>query len=544
MLLMTPSQLHAQIFKEVLSIYPSFGSFLGLREYDTKLENPFNPAFERRLDQLRRKYQRMCNSLPRDDVDSMLLQRKLANMRLLRSLPQRLLPLWPYQNVLIEFPYVQQTLYQTNYDTNESVNMLLKRCKCMYDSMGDMIDCMREGIQKKITIPQMACKLMIQSLEHFVKTDAYIVKVKVNPVPSEYLEFMKGPYKNKLADIIRFLKTEYLPACNTAIGMCALPKGREWYSKIIAANITERMTPQEIHAYGKQEVARIEKCMSDLQKQMRIKGSLDEFKRHMKTTPSMFFTSASDVMKAFNRARTLIRKHLLPSLFHTMPSETYTLSETPSEIAGSAAGAFYYAPSLTGRKGAVSISLNKPVRFAKYDVGPLSLHEGEPGHHMQFQYMLDQKLPMHRIFGWSGCTFAEGWALYIEKYLDTLVEKGIMDQHQLFGRYSYDMMRAVRLVVDTGIHYYGWSYNKVLKYMKRHIPMSTGTIKSELLRYICDPTQALCYKVGEYEFNSMYTEYVEKQGMDVRDFHHTVLKNGLMPMSVLWKVLEQEARGR
>ncbi len=165
----------------------------------------------------------------------------------------------------------------------------------------------------------------------------------------------------------------------------------------------------------------------------------------------------------------------------------------------------------------------------------LSLHEAEPGHHYQFQYMIDAKVPIHKIFAVSGNAFVEGWALYAE----SLGEYDLKDKLGLYkyvGRLTYEMFRAVRLVVDTGMHYYGWSFAKCLRFMSKHLAMSRSEIITELERYACIPGQALAYKIGELTFQRLKKEYLQAFQHNknaIKEFHKIVLEDGVLPLKIL-----------
>lgn len=212
--------------------------------------------------------------------------------------------------------------------------------------------------------------------------------------------------------------------------------------------------------------------------------------------------------------------------FHTPLKTNYEIKAVPKDMEGSAAGAFYYAGNYQKGRGVFYVNTRDLRENPLYSAYVLSLHEGQPGHHYQFQYMIEKNIPESIVFAFSAEGFVEGWALYVEnlgKY--TPIER--------FGKLSYEMLRAVRLVVDVGVHYYGWTWAKALKYMIANVPVQKSELESELMRYISIPGQACSYKMGERLFKQLAEAFVKKGVGDIKEYHEAVLEHGVIPLEVL-----------
>jgi uncharacterized protein (DUF885 family) len=536
--------LYQSYFKELLDLAPSFGSFLGYRKYDCCLEDTYSKENLKKSRNLVRKYQKLISKLSsqqeRFDIDELLLKSSLKNAMVMDKYKWEYLPYTSYENVIVSFPFLQKTLYETKYDTDESVLKLISRHRDMSRSILTNLDNMRKGMSKGYTLPKMICQNMIDNLDTFIKRRNYLVPIKASPdVTRKYNKFMEEEYAPVLDMLLAFLKELYLPNCRKSIGLCGLPKGQEMYSAVLKRYLTQEETPESVHAFGMAEVRRIRNQIRKLNKKDDL--NVNTFIKKMKHSTKYKFSSGKEIVSAFQRARKMIRRELLPDKFGSNLANTlvpYELHSVPKEMEQTSAAAFYYPPAMKGlRPGRVFLNVRNPKEVRTFNVLPLSLHEGEPGHHLQFEYM--RKLPEYRVYGAETTAFSEGWALYTETFVHDLVDKKKATFEDLFGRYCYEIFRAVRLVVDTGIHYYGWSYNKALKYMIRYVPLSTSELKTELERYICSPGQALCYKMGERLFLQLRERYLKAvPGATIQDFHRIVLEDGALPMNVLKKKVE------
>jgi uncharacterized protein (DUF885 family) len=293
------------------------------------------------------------------------------------------------------------------------------------------------------------------------------------------------------------------------------------------------MTPEEIHELGLAEVARIRAEMEEVAKQVGFDGTLAEFFEFLKTDPQFFFESSEDVLAAYEAARVKINERL-PEMFSVFPKADYEIRAIEEFRAESSAGAMYQGPSPDGsRPGIFYVNTFNLKAQPTYGVETLSIHEAAPGHH--FQISIQQEvtgLPSFRRFG-GYTAYAEGWGLYAESIGKEL---GLFtDPYQYYGRLNDEQLRAMRLVVDTGLHTKGWSREQVIQYMLDNSSLAETDIISEAERYIAIPGQALAYKVGQINLTRMRAEAEEELGekFDIKAWHAQILTDGALPMAVL-----------
>jgi len=330
-----------------------------------------------------------------------------------------------------------------------------------------------------------------------------------------------------------FLETEYLPACRGPVGAAALPMGREFYLNRIRRFTTLDISPEELHQTGIRENGRIRLEMEVIKKSVDFEGTLDAFLEHLRTEPKFYATTAEELMQT----TALILKRAdgrLPELFGHLPRIPYGLREIPAYVAPQTTAAYYWPPATDGSRGGFYY-LNTYNLSSRplYQLEALSLHEAVPGHHLQLaiQAELDDLHPISRESNFTA--FIEGWALYSER-----LGKDIgfyKDPYQDFGRLSMEAWRASRLVVDTGLHWMGWSRQQAIDYMTANTALSPHNIVAEVDRYIGWPGQALAYKTGELAISRIRRKAEQALGdrFDIRSFHDRVLEAGSIPLPLL-----------
>jgi uncharacterized protein (DUF885 family) len=518
-------------FQEYVDLNPSFGSFLGMRKYDSQYENVLTRAYDTRLKQLCKKYLKQDHNP--NNIEEQTLQWVVRDKLEGFKYEFDLMPLTSYNNNIIQFSFSNSTVYPLK-TANDLRNLdaryqhyiqFLKSCKLN----------MKKGISRGYIIPKMICKKMIKQFEDKNPRE-YITAVPralQKKHPKEYASYLATSkmYSLEVESLIQFIKADYLKYCRHTYGLCHLPRGKEMYRYAVKSHLTMQTTfkdIEDIHQYGKTEVARITKEMKKLRDTLHPTSNMPQFYKQMVTDPRHQFANKDDVLSAYAKKRAEIRAHVIPKYF-TTSVRPYDIKPVPPTSEDSSAGAFYM-PSNSGR-GTFYVNLRNLKDNLTYLVTPLALHEGEPGHHYQFQYMIDKKMPLQRFYAVDGCIFSEGWALYSELLYDYSNKP-----EDYFGKLTYELLRTVRLVVDTGIHYYGWSYTKAVNYMKKHIPMGHQDIENEVERYICMPGQALCYKIGERNILKWRESYLRKYGSDkIKEFHQSLLEDGILPLQVLEK---------
>ncbi len=330
-----------------------------------------------------------------------------------------------------------------------------------------------------------------------------------------------------------FYTKDYAPKCRTAPGISALKDGKAYYTWRIEDQTTTKMSAEEIHALGLSEVARIKAEMDAVVKAAKFNGSRQDYIAYLRRDPK-FAAKTPQELVAFNQAYMKYVDGFLPKLFGRLPRLTYTVLAMPDDVAEGNTTAYYEpgAP-LTGRAGIYRVNTTRLSERYLFEVPALAVHEAVPGHHLQIALQQELDLPNFRRYGSFFNAFVEGWGLYSERLG---IEMGVYDTPEKnFGRLSYEMWRACRLVVDTGLHAKGWSRQQAVEYMLDNTALSAANINAEVDRYISWPGQALAYKIGELKIRELRARAEKALGdkFDLRTFHDAVLENGAVPLDVL-----------
>jgi uncharacterized protein (DUF885 family) len=406
---------------------------------------------------------------------------------------------------------------------------------------------MRQGMREKRLPPHIIMERVTAQIDAHIVADP-----KDSPLYAPFRDFPAGVPAGKRADLAasaqkviahdvvpayrafaKFYASDYLPACPEAVGASAQPDGHAFYAYRARLMTTTTLTPQQIHDIGLKEVARIHAEMDAVMRSTGFAGSYEQFLTFLRTDPRFYFRSSGELFTAYQALAKRIDPELV-KLFGKLPRLPYGVRAIPDELAPDNTTAYYNPGAADGtRPGYFYVNLYKPEVRPKYEMEALAAHESVPGHHLQIALAQELgELPEFRRNG-GYTAFVEGWGLYAESLGGEL---GLyQDPYSRFGALTYEMWRAVRLVVDTGMHELGWSRQQAIDYFKANAAKTELDIVNEVDRYIAWPGQALAYKIGQLKIRELRTRAEEKLGarFDVRAFHDVVLGSGAVPLDVL-----------
>ena len=423
----------------------------------------------------------------------------------------------------------------------------LARASHLPELLATMQDNMRIGIKDGVVQPKALMVKVLPQLDALIKDnpEETLFWRPVQNFPGDfseadktrlttaYRELIAGKLMPAYRGLRKFVAEDYLPHCRDTVSLAALPDGAAWYAFRAKASTTTDLTPAQIHDIGLREVARIQGEMREVMQQVGFKGDLKAFFAHMTDRNNYTFASEEELLKAYNALNARVNAGV-PKLFSLTPKAAFEIRPIEAFRAASAAGGQYQGPSEDGtRPGIFYVNTHDLPSRKTWDAESLFLHEAIPGHH--FQIALQQELgelPKFRRFG-GETAFAEGWGLYAESLGKEL---GVYtDPHQYFGRLQAELWRAIRLVVDTGLHSKNWTREQVIAYMLENSATSETEAVSETERYIAIPGQALAYKIGELKIKELRARAEKALGakFDPREFHAQVLQDGSVALDVL-----------
>ena len=529
-----------------------YAAEVDLEENLNKFGDYGSPDFFKRKKDLFRSTLRLLKDVPEDKLAAKdMLLYKIFKQDLEISLkstefPEQYLEFNQLSNRL--HSYLDQsspTLTRFPFDSVKHYDDFIQRSKEFPAYIDRQIEVLRQGIKNKITTSCIVAEATPSSYQDGLRTPT-----EKNPFwrPLEHMpkKFGKADRKRLTADFREmieqrivpgykkfdeFFRNEYKPHCRQEFGIGQLRHGKDWYKMSIEASTTLSLDPQAIHEMGLKEVERITAEMEDVQKTVGFKGTLKEFVESLKKDPKSYFKTTKDMISAFNKVKREVAKKL-PSYFSLLAKSDYKIVESsnPEDPAGQ-----YMQPTDMAPFGRFVINAHNLKAVPKYEVTTLSLHETNPGHHLQCSlvYELKEKLSEYQRRVYFVNSYVEGWALYAE-YLGR--EMGMFKEPlQRLGNLNDEMLRAVRLVVDTGIHSMGWSQQQAIDYMSNHLAMDRKGITIEANRYSVWPGQALGYKIGQLKIIDLrkQAEKALAEHFDLKEFHRLVLENGMVSLPVL-----------
>jgi len=543
------TQLFADSWEFALREDPLFATSVGDNRFNDKLPRETLADQQRRL-QAERQFLRRLEKIPR----AKLTPAEQANYDIYARIKRDSIAEYDFQANLI--PITNRSGFHVSFPelpkemplaTPADYENYIARLNAFAQFADDNIELMRAGIKAGMVLPAIsmvdfdkairphivdepAASLLAKPFETFPEAVSAADQARLTAAGHQAITASVVTGYRKLLD---FLEKEYVPACRQQVGASALPRGREYYRHRVRQFTTLDLDPQQVHDTGLSEVKRIKAEMEATINKVGFQGDFKAFVEHLRTDPKFYADSAEQLLKEVS----FVLKRMdgeLPKLFGKLPRTPYGIREVPDFIAPRTTTAYYQPPAGDGsRAGFYYVNTYNLKSRPLYEIEALSLHEAVPGHHLQIALAQEQAdVPPFRRF-MLFTAFVEGWGLYAERLG---LEVGFyQDPYRDFGRLSYEMWRACRLVVDTGMHYLGWTREQAIQFMADNTALSLHNITAEVDRYIAWPGQAVAYKTGELKIRELrrLAEEQLQDRFDVREFHDVVLGAGAVPLEML-----------
>ena len=546
-------RLFEEYFEAWLVLNPTFATYIGDNRYNDRYVNNIGPA-----------WREAARSLEQDSLDRVnaidpatLQSQELLSYEIFKAdreialenfdFPSYLMPINQFYSAPNRFVQLGSGSGTQPFKTVEDYDNFLGRIDGFGSWMVQAEANMREGMNQDLTQPRILMERVVPQLEsQLVSTvEESAFYQPISDMPDSFSEqdrarltaAYSAAIETKLIPAYRsmrdFVRDEYIPAARDSHGINALAGGPQRYAYLVRRTTTTDLTAEEIHATGLAEVSRIQEEIQDVMNQVGFAGDLHEFFDFLNTDPQFYFTERQDLLDGYNALRDVIDPNAA-RLFKTIPKADYEIRLVEPFREKSASGGQYRGASPDGsRPGVFFANAYDLSARPKWAMESLFLHEAVPGHHFQGALTLELvDLPKFRQFG-SYTAYGEGWGLYAESIGREL--GAYTDPYQYFGKLNAELWRAIRLVVDTGFHYYGWTREEVLAYMYANSAVAEARAVSEAERFMAIPSQALAYKIGQLKIQELRdrAEMSMGENFDVREFHAQVLEAGELPLSVL-----------
>lgn len=547
------AQLAADYFNGQIELNPIYALYIGDYTRNGEFVNDLTDQYLKQRYDLTTKTLAYLNGLsleklsPKNQISYQILKGNLQNELQSNAFPSHYLPFTQFDSLMSTMAQLGSGQSAQPFNTAQDYRDFAERLRGYIAWFDTAQQRLAEGVNNKVVLPRVLVKRLLGQLEAQVvkRPQDSIFYQPITALPKDIgandAQSIRELYASLIADelipayqgLIGYINEEYLPHTRATDGYGSLPNGLPWYQHLANNHTTTTMDVAQIHELGLLEVARILKEMNSVRDKVGFDGDLKAFFKHLSNSPQYYFSEKQDLIDGYQDYKKRIDK-ALPLYFDVMPKSPYIVKAVEAFREQSAAGASYMAGSPDGsRPGVFYVNTYNLKAQPKWGMMTLSLHEAAPGHH--FQISLSQELngvPDFQKYG-GQTAFIEGWALYSE---ELGIEMGLFeDPYQYFGKLADEMLRAMRLVVDTGLHAKGWSREQAIAYMLANSTMAETDVVAEVERYMALPGQALSYKIGQLKIIELRKRAEDKLAdrFDIKEFHNQVLLDGALPLAVL-----------
>ena len=549
------SSLTKNYFDDKNAMSPLDATQSGQNQYNDQLQFEMTDSYRKSQEAFFNKYQSALQNITVEDLSEEeknsyeIIKWEVEIGKDLLKQPTNLLPVHQFWGTHLTMGQFAGGTSAQPFKTEKDYTNFLKRMDKYAVWIDSAMVYMKKGLEKGVVLPKsLTIKLIPQFAEMAtpnIEDNLFYSAIKLMPAsfPDSIKEDLTAKYTatintklipqyKKMAD---FLNKEYLPASRTTSGIGSLPFGKELYATYVKQWTTTEMTPEQIHELGLKEVARLTAEMEKVKTQVGFKGTLIEFFEEVRNKKELKpFTKPEEVIANFQSIYTRIKPNV-DKLFALQPQTKFEIRRTEAFREQTASAEYNQGTADGTRPGIFYVPIPDVANYNMYGDEDLFLHEAIPGHHFQISLQQEnESLPDFRKFNWFGA-YGEGWALYTESLGKEL---GLyQDPYQYFGMLGNEMHRAVRLVVDTGLHSKGWTREQAIKYSLANEAESEASIIPEIERYMAIPGQALSYKIGQLKIMELRKKAETKMGakFDIKKFHEKVLESGVMPLALLEK---------
>jgi len=510
---------------EMIQLVPEMNDFHQLPEYKhlrPKYTNTLTKEFQKKEREIIRKYHKLVKAKKEKSFYDKIFYEDLKTMiKESKHISLDRIPI----DALNCFPlfYLGGLQGETDYEftDKQSYKDYINRFKGIPDMTKTIIENMRQGMKYKDTIPRMIVLDLRDQYKNALESDLEQLSVPKD-VKKDVIKSIEEYILPSVKQLKEFLENEYICKCSDKLGLYSITGGLTIYRNMLEEQTMEGFTPKQIHDLGLREVKRLTDKLNALKRKLKYKGSLQSFYKHYKLP----FKSKDQVITKSKQIQKQIYDNIYKKYFHIDLKEKDLAEIKPIKDNKSRMYAFYIG---TKKKGTFYMNTNNYKDLNQHELLPLTLHETVPGHHLQLTiHNRSKELPLY-IQSSHNTAYCEGWGLYCENFTDLNSDK------EMICKYQMEIQRAVRLVVDTGINAFKWSYEKSFNYMKQHLDYTDLVIKNEIIRYICIPTQALAYKVGELTMLFLKDRYLAKFPDDIKGFHKLIFDIGPCSLDLLVK---------